>query len=161
MPPPGLRRKAINNGEDYYFTGKPCKRGHIAKRKVKGGCVLCIKDRDSQPKDKITIQKKAKSWRRKNPEKSLIRLANKRGWPVTITEKDIQIPKVCPVLGIPIVMGSRTVKDGSPTLDRVDTSKGYIKGNVEVISWRANRLKSDASLEEIKAIYKYMKRRLT
>jgi hypothetical protein len=37
----------------------------------------------------------------------------------------------------------------SPTLDRIDNSKGYIVGNVWVISMRANRLKSDATVDEL------------
>lgn len=111
-------------------------------------------------RDLARDQERRRHWRQVNPERSMIRLAKKRGHEVTITEADIIIPKRCPILGIPIVMGSRTQKDGSPSLDRIDTSKGYIPGNVEVISWRANRLKSDASLAEVKAIYKYMKRHL-
>jgi hypothetical protein len=37
----------------------------------------------------------------------------------------------------------------SPSLDRIDNNKGYIKGNVEVISWKANIMKSNASPEEL------------
>jgi hypothetical protein len=68
---------------------------------------------------------------------------------------DIVIPTTCPVLGIPL---SRTGirHDGSPSLDRIDNTKGYIKGNIAVISWRANALKKDASIEEIRLILKYM-----
>lgn len=42
--------------------------------------------------------------------------------------------------------------DGSPTIDRIINDLGYVKGNVIVISWRANRIKSDATLAELKAI---------
>lgn len=44
------RQEAISTGESYYFTGKPCKRGHYAKRHVTGcGCVDCIREFSQQP----------------------------------------------------------------------------------------------------------------
>ena len=46
--------------------------------------------------------------------------------------------------------------NGSPSLDRIDNTKGYIKGNVKVISWRANAIKKDATLEELKALVNYL-----
>jgi hypothetical protein len=50
--------------------------------------------------------------------------------------------------------------DNSPSLDRIDTSKGYVKGNVWVISWRANKLKSDATLAELESIVLALRNRL-
>jgi len=49
------------------------------------------------------------------------------------------------------------VDDNVPSVDRIDPTKGYIKGNVEVISWRANHLKNNATVEELEAIVNYMK----
>lgn len=67
-----------------------------------------------------------------------------------ITVADLEIPTVCPVLGIPITIASGLgSKPGAPSLDRIDNTKGYIKGNVRVISSRANRLKADATLDEL------------
>ena len=40
------------------------------------------------------------------------------------------------------------MSDNSPTLDKFIPSKGYVKGNVQIISWRANSLKSDGSPDE-------------
>lgn len=56
---------------------------------------------------------------------------------------DIQIPELCPVFKTPMV---------SPSLDRIDSSKGYVKGNVRVISKRANQLKSNATVEEMEMV---------
>ncbi len=69
----------------------------------------------------------------------------------SITKEDIQIPERCPILGIKLNV---EVKDRfhSPSLDRIDPSKGYIKGNVWVISNRANTLKSNATLLELKLL---------
>lgn len=46
--------------------------------------------------------------------------------------------------------------DNSPSLDRIDNSSGYVKGNVHIISMRANRIKSDATLQELKSVVKYL-----
>lgn len=48
---------------------------------------------------------------------------------------------------------------GSPSLDRIDSSKGYVKGNVRVISARANMLKNNATVEELTLVLKDLKRR--
>jgi len=74
----------------------------------------------------------------------------------SITKEDIVIPSECPVLGIPMKIGvTRKEKDYSPSLDRIDPTKGYVKDNVVVVSWRANRLKGDSSIQELKLLYEY------
>ncbi len=73
-----------------------------------------------------------------------------------IEESDIVIPDVCPVLGIPIKNDSRQkVSDSSPSLDRIDSSKGYVKGNVCVISWKANNIKKHGNISDFKLIIRY------
>jgi hypothetical protein len=69
--------------------------------------------------------------------------AKQKGLEFNITKEDIVIPDTCPLLGIPMQ---------SASLDRIDPSKGYIKGNVWVISNRANTLKNDATLSELKTL---------
>ena len=71
---------------------------------------------------------------------------------------DISIPSECPILHIPLISSHNgPPTNNSPSLDRIDSSKGYIKGNVKVISMRANRLKQDSSIEELQNIISYMK----
>lgn len=62
---------------------------------------------------------------------------------------DIVIPEVCPILGIPIFCGKRGDYGNSPTIDRKDNSKGYTKGNIGIISMKANTMKNDLSIEEL------------
>lgn len=80
--------------------------------------------------------------------------ATQKGLGFNLVVEDIVVPAVCPVLGIPIEIGGR--RDHRPSLDRVDNSLGYVRGNVVVLSWRANRLKNDATIEELEAVLKYM-----
>lgn len=77
-----------------------------------------------------------------------------------LTEVDITLPARCPVLGIPLETGVGASIDASPTLDRVRPEWGYIRGNVLVISNRANRLKSDATLGELQAITEFYTKHL-
>ena len=78
--------------------------------------------------------------------------------PFNIELSDVVIPETCPILGIKLrqnTIGEFKPND-MPSLDRKIPSLGYVKGNVQVISWRANLLKSDMTVEELKAIIKYI-----
>jgi hypothetical protein len=71
--------------------------------------------------------------------------------------KELTIPTHCPVLGIALKHNTARRLDNSPSIDRIDSSKGYTKDNVRVISWRANKLKNNGTLEELEAVVRYMK----
>lgn len=84
--------------------------------------------------------------------------ARRRGLSFNLHERDIKVPDVCPVLGIPMIPGAVWgERNNAPSLDRVDNSEGYVLGNVEVISLRANTIKGDATIEELEAVLAYMK----
>jgi len=74
--------------------------------------------------------------------------AKKRGIYFNLTAEDIIIPTHCPVLGIEL---KKTLgrEDCTPSLDRIDNDLGYVKDNVWVISFKANRCKSDLNKEEL------------
>ncbi len=93
-------------------------------------------------------------WEKDNPEKQILRRARVnarlKGLDFDLTEADISIPEVCPYLGLELVWAPDTPRtDDGPSLDRIDNTKGYVPGNVEVISWRANKLKSNATADEM------------
>lgn len=67
---------------------------------------------------------------------------------LSIAPEDIAIPDTCPILGIPLKRGKNKRHDGSPTLDRIDSNKGYVVGNIGVLSYRANWIKNDGTVEE-------------
>ena len=62
---------------------------------------------------------------------------------------------LCPVLKTPMIFNG--TRKEAPSLDRFDNSKGYTKENTCMISLKANILKSDATFEEIEALYHYVK----
>lgn len=73
-----------------------------------------------------------------------------------LTIEDCQVPDRCPVLDIELKVGGGRNCLTSPSLDRIIPKKGYVKGNVRVISWRANELKGNATLDEVAAVLRYM-----
>jgi hypothetical protein len=104
----------------------------------------------------------SKRYYREHPEQRLLddarRRARKRNLPCDIVRDDIVLPERCPILDIPIVVGEGCHSDNSPSLDRIDNQVGYTKENVRVISRRANRIKSDASLAELIELVLYVAR---
>lgn len=95
------------------------------------------------------------------------RRAAEKSIPFTLKLTDIpEIPKTCPILGIPLFVSQGTVgkngcgrkgrKDNSPALDKIIPRNGYVVGNIQVISQRANQIKSDATAEELYKVYKSM-----
>lgn len=135
--------------------------------KAKGTWLSCGCKRASSNRERNTTHGKSGS-----KEFELFHNARKRArednLPFDIEISDIAIPEFCPVLGIKIEAnsGGSRMKDSSPTLDKFYPAKGYVKGNIQVISWRANRMKSDGTPEDWIKIAKWcqqedVRRRLT
>lgn len=59
------------------------------------------------------------------------------------------MPDRCPILGVELRYGGGEKSPHSASLDRIDSTKGYIVGNVQILSMRANLMKSDATQEEM------------
>lgn len=81
-------------------------------------------------------------------------VAKRKNLAFDLEVEDIIVPTHCPVLGIELKpgMGKGGMKDSSPSLDKIIPSLGYTKGNVIVVSNKANRIKSDATVDEIQAV---------
>lgn len=83
--------------------------------------------------------------------------AKKKNIEFDICKKDIEWVTVCPVFGVPLEYGTGFgPKPFSPSLDRIDSSKGYIKGNVQILSNKANIMKHNASKEELISFAKWI-----
>ena len=111
-----------------------------------------------------------KTWRNANPEKikkyreqsintrvNLLRSARNRSKrknvECIISIEDVIITDLCPVYGVPMIRNTQY----APTLDRIDNTKGYTKGNVCVISRKANILKSFSTIDDLEKIIAYIK----
>lgn len=102
----------------------------------------------------------AKRFRVKNPEKRILVTLKTRSKSKNIkfnlTIKDICIPKICPILKIPIILTNSRLKYNSPSVDRIDNTKGYEKGNIQIISNLANCMKNEATPEQLKLFAKWV-----
>lgn len=121
----------------------------------------------SKNKERINREKRAeyklkaeelRQLRLENPEKTIFIAAKKRAKDkqvdFSIEVEDIVIPDFCPILKNIRLEMSRTgwKTDNSPSLDRIIPELGYIKGNIQVISDRANRMKSNSTFDEMIAL---------
>jgi hypothetical protein len=128
------RREAIKNSRKRYY---------LKTRKLKGYC-------KERPWQRRNHSKEYKLWHQARQR------AKQANIPFEIEIEDIVIPDICPAIGIPIVLTNDKQCSDSPSIDRIDNEKGYTKDNIQVISWRANRLKWNGTLDEIKGILEYM-----
>ena len=107
---------------------------------------------------------KLSRWARENPDKMLqSRLRNGAqtraralGVPFNLKISDIVVPDTCPVFGLKLEKNKDRQRDNSPTLDRTVPELGYVVGNVKVISYKANCIKSFGTAEEHRAVANYM-----
>lgn len=88
--------------------------------------------------------------------------AKKKGLEFTIAYGDLEQPTHCPILGIELDYHVRkTHQPNSPTIDRIDNCRGYVKGNVHVISMLANKMKNNSTLEQCVMLGKWAEAYLT
>jgi hypothetical protein len=142
------------------LRGVFCKQGHDewARRTMNGKprwtCVPC---------GRKASRERARTRRRDLPRR-LFELARDRAarklLPFAITPEDIRAvwpgDNRCPVLGTPLRAATLFADDDSPTLDRVDPDRGYVPGNLVVMSLRANRAKGNMSVHEIEKLFRWM-----
>lgn len=138
--------------KDYYQKNKERIKAYRRKRYEEGARGQCheyyVQKRDEG--SLLTYSREWKMWyqaKRRSEAKNL---------PFDLKLEDIKIPEVCPLLGIQLKKDYEGNRDHSPSLDRIIPEKGYTKDNVRVISDKANRMKSDITLEFAKALIKYL-----
>ena len=117
------------------------------------GRVLNLRSKTMPLKIKSNRCQYLRDWKASNREKNLLQQAHYRSRlkniPFDIELSDIIIPEVCPILGLPLKTLIDGNRDLSPSLDRIDNTKGYVKGNIQVISSKANTMKHNANKSEL------------
>lgn len=122
-------------------------------------CAVCVKGYKAKKardwyKKKIRECRKRASERQKAKKSNNVqyrllaqsrRSAASRDIEHSLTEEDIIVPELCPVLGVPMLYKTPY----TATIDRIDSTKGYVKGNIQLMSWKANTMKSNATEEEL------------
>lgn len=91
---------------------------------------------------------------------SLKKRAKAKGLEFNLTHEDVVYPDVCPVLQIPLQrnIGGKKSTANSPSVDKIRPELGYVKGNVQVISQKANAMKHNATPEELRMFAKWVLR---
>jgi hypothetical protein len=152
-------RKCINCGREWEVKVK----SETSPNRRQLFCTECISSLSNWERQRI-IMSKIPSARKKylegkrveflrNYKKQILHRteirARVKGLEFNINESDIVIPETCPILEVPIVVGTKGDYEYSPSIDRIDNSKGYIKGNVQIISKKANSMKNSATPTEL------------
>lgn len=113
-------------------------------------CKVCHQAYQTSEKKKEYSSKWYFKRKQNRPENYLFKQAKHRAkdsnLEFSISEEDIKIPDYCPYLGVKLEVRS---KHNAPSLDRIDNTKGYIKDNIQVISYQANLMKNSASIDDL------------
>lgn len=148
----------------------------VSARRAAGVCVACAGEANGKyfcpTCTKARNKRRAKTWKLRyvlNPvtywaTRAASRLRRRtagKAVEVALTPKDIlavfPADRRCPVFGVPFVFGEQS--PWSPSIDRRDPAIGYVPGNIQIISVRANQLKSDATADELQQVADWIRGR--
>ena len=158
-------KEASNEKDRAYYVAHAEQRIAEAKQyRIENSEQILKQKREYYIQNSKEILERERQFRLNKREEYLLRKARERakrlGLDFDLTKEDIVIPDVCPVLGIPFVSGSAGFYDNTPTVDRLIPELGYVKGNINVISWRANHIKTDSTVEELRAVANWFEERM-
>jgi len=165
--------KEVKDSHEFYISTKYSKRGYDYR------CKKCCKSRSvaqhfenrdaillkwKNTRDSLTTEQKkdiaikSKEWYRNSIKKRLLARAKDRskrlGMYCNIDISDIIITEKCPLLEIPFEYGSTHNKWLTYSIDRIDNTKGYVKGNIQIITYLANTMKSKATIPQLRTFAK-------
>ena len=131
---PTTREEAKKTGSKYYFTGQPCKHGHIAPRKTKGSCVECLKV--EWEKASVTRAEYFKEYNRREEVKD-----KKNEWYLENKEQVIAAAKTRPAAQLREYRN--TWKENNKTQVRADTKARRRKHREATPPWLTRKQKSE------------------
>jgi hypothetical protein len=137
----------VSKSVDQYYKNSNTKSGYD------GRCKGCESER------------RKRSYHENFERETYNRLKNRsrqRGITFDLELEDIpKLPKYCPILGVELVInwGGKAQSDNSPTLDKIIPEKGYVKGNIDWLSSKANNLKADNTIETLEKVLRYLRGR--
>jgi len=132
----------------------------VRKNKEKAKLIYNRSCQKNHEKYRAKYMRANSKWRTNLPGKLLSQAkirARKYNLPFNLTLSDIVVPERCPVLGLKLEIGIGHSHSASPSLDRIIPEQGYVKGNVVVVSHRANTIKSDATIMELEKVLNFYK----
>lgn len=148
--------------KSYNYICKECAKKQSSKWITENKEKVRIYEKKSKSKRKEKNKENSKAYYHKRPDVGMWSRAKKRaikkGIAFDIEVSDIVIPEQCPILGIILKVEEGSSGASSPSLDRIDPTKGYVKGNIWVISHKANTVKSDLTLQELYTVLKNIER---
>ena len=157
-------RKCINCGYEW----KVIVRGDKQLSRVQMFCKECIQTLSNWERRSLVLKKfpnRRKQYLQekrddfvKNYKRQILHRAKERALSknleFSLLESDIIIPEVCPILEVPLKIGTRGDYEYSPSIDRIDNTKGYTKDNIQIISKKANSMKNSATFKELESFCK-------
>lgn len=141
------------NKERICFEGK--------QRRKENPDICKAEDKKYRDKNRLNIRKTNSRYKKRTRLLSMFfnakQRARKRGLPFDIEYEDLVVPEFCPILGIRIEHHDNKLRGNSPSIDRIIPELGYVKGNIRIISHRANGCKSNLSVDILERLLAYIK----
>lgn len=146
-------KEALEANEKYYYPDKVCKNNHETKYVARTrNCYHCIQEASRK---RWWEKRQSLAGRQDQLYKGLKQRCKRDGIEFDLEPEDIKWNTHCPVFGFELSY-LKADNDNSPSIDRTDPNKGYVKGNVVVMSMRANRGKWNLTLDEMQTLCYYM-----
>ena len=147
----------LSGRSDSYFCSNSCR-------------VTFHNNKPKTEEKKKQLSENSKKWhfetRSNEPEKFMWHRVKQRAKikniPFDIDITDIVIPEKCPLLGIDLFFSNNMnhPTPNTPSIDKINPKLGYVKGNVWVISYKANMMKQDISIEMLKVFAENLLKKL-
>lgn len=139
----------------YSYNCKDCnkkfKQDHPEYNKLAGEKRKLKRKTDTDYREKLRKEKVESS--RRNIKQNMVSRAKKRallkGLQFDISKEDLEVPDICPILKIPLIIGTKGNYENTPSIDRIDNTRGYTKDNIQIITKKANSMKNSGTPEEL------------